>query len=106
MGGAKCWPLCSVEYEKKHFGEATTFTNVPVSALCGGLEEFGPMRQVIQRRGVGVIELEGGDGNGAVADGGHVGVRVDAFDLLLFVQPIIAAAARIGAGLELSLIHI
>ena len=34
------------------------------------------------------------------ADGGHVGVGLDAFDKLLLVEPVVAAAARVGAGLQ------
>src|ERR1700683_1185888 len=55
---------------------------------------------MIERRGVRVVKLERGDGNGAVADGGHVGVRFDALDKLLLVQPEIAAAARVEAWLK------
>ena len=47
-----------------------------------------------------VVELERRDGDGAVADGGHIGVRLDAIEELLLVQPVVAAAARVGAGLE------
>ena len=43
------------------------------------------MGEVVERGGVGVVELERGDGDGAVADGGHVRVGLDAFDELLLV---------------------
>ena len=58
------------------------------------------MREVIERGGVGVIELEGRDGNGAVADSGYVRVGLDVLNTFLLVQPEITAAAGIGAGLE------
>src|ERR1700733_2151031 len=70
------------------------------SALCSGFEEFGPVREVVERGSMRVVELEGCNRDGAVADGGHVGVGFDALNLLLLVQPEVAAAARIGAGLE------
>ena len=70
------------------------------SALCSGFEEFGPVREVVERGSMRVIELEGRDGDGAVADGGHIGIGFDAFDLFLFVQPEIATAARVSARLE------
>lgn len=58
------------------------------------------MGEVIERGGVGVVELERRDGDCAVTDGGHVRVGLDAFDELLLMEPIVAAAARVGAGLE------
>src|SRR5271155_4764915 len=55
---------------------------------------------MFERWSMGVIELERCDGNGAVADGGEVGVRLDVFDALLFMQPEVFAAARVSAGLQ------
>src|SRR5277367_4301417 len=68
------------------------------SRLDYRFQQLRPVREVFERRRVGVIELEGRDGDRAVADGRKIGVRFDVFDALLFVQPEIFAAARVGAG--------
>ena len=54
----------------------------------------------MERRRVRVIDHERRHGNGSVADGGVVGVRADAFDELLFMQPVVMPSAGVGAGLE------
>jgi len=58
------------------------------------------MGKMIQRRHIRVVEDQWGDRDRAFAKGGYVRVRIDAFDTALFVEPIVAAAARIGAGLQ------
>ena len=47
-----------------------------------------------------MVELEWRDGNRSIADGGVIGVRVNSFGELLFVQPVKSAPARVGAGLK------
>src|SRR5580700_6669341 len=58
------------------------------------------MRKMIERSGVCVVKLKRSDGNGAVANGGHVGVGLDALDEFLLVKPEIAAAARVRTWLQ------
>ncbi len=57
---------------------------------------------MIQRFSMRVIELERRDGDGAVAHGGQIRIRLDAINELLLVQPKIFAATRIGARLQQS----
>ena len=61
---------------------------------------MGPVGEMFQGWDVGVVEFERGDGDGAVADRGHVRIRLYALHDLLLVQPEIFAAARVGARLQ------
>ena len=58
------------------------------------------MREMIERWGMGVVELKRSDGNGAIANGSVVGIGFDALRELLLREPKITAAARILAGLQ------
>src|SRR5580704_2669593 len=55
------------------------------SAAEGFLEELPPVGKVIERSAVRVIENQWSDRNGAVPDGGMIGVRLDVFGELLLV---------------------
>lgn len=58
------------------------------------------MGEMIEGGSVGVVELEGSDGDGAIADGGLVGAGLDVFDYFLLGEPVVAAPARVFAGAE------
>src|SRR5713226_4108690 len=55
------------------------------SLFEGGFEELGPMREMVEGGGVGVVEMQRGDGDGAVADGGVIGAFLDVPIHLLLV---------------------
>ena len=59
-----------------------------------------PMRQVVERRFVRSVKLQRGYGNGPVKNRGVIALRIEPFDVFLFEQPEIAAAARVGALLQ------
>src|SRR5580704_6464948 len=74
--------------------------NWPALTLRSGFKEFRPTGKMIERTSVGVIELKRCNGNGAIANGGHVRVGLDALHKFLLMQPKITAAAWIGARLK------
>lgn len=58
------------------------------------------MGKMIERWHVCVIQHKRRDRNRAFANRSDISIRLDAFDEMLLVEPIILAAARIGAGLQ------
>src|SRR4029077_20702847 len=70
--------------------------------LLGGLRDgLGPVREVIQGLGVGGVEMEWSDGDGARKNRGIIGVRRDVFVDALLEKPVIGAAAGIFSFAQL-----
>src|SRR4029077_4665984 len=69
-------------------------------ALCCGFHLGGPLREMIERSFVRAVEMEGSNGSRAFKDSRVIASRIDSFDVLLFMEPVEGASARIGAFLQ------
>src|SRR3989454_7278414 len=87
--------------EQSSENRASCFKVLTLRSLFeGGFEELGPMGEMVEGGGVGVVEVQRGDGDGGVADGGVIGVFFDVLIHLLLVEPEVAAAARVRTFLQ------
>src|SRR6202035_3301260 len=69
--------------------------------LGGALDGGGPVGEMIQGFSVGGIEVERGDGDGAIKNCGVIGVGGYIFVDALLEKPVVGAAARIFSFAEL-----
>src|SRR2546422_10981252 len=87
--------------EQSSENRASCFKVLTLRSLFeGGFEELGPVGEMVEGGGVCVVEMQRGDGDGGVTDGGVIGVFFDVLIHLLLVEPEVAAAARVGAFLQ------
>src|SRR5579863_5585194 len=60
----------------------------------------GPLQEMVERNIVGAVQMQRRNGSRAIEDRRVIAFRIDTIDVLLFVEPVETAPARVGAFLQ------